>query len=174
LDAYDCVLTKLDVRNYAAKKVPAELKLKVLEAARLTASGINRQHWRFILIQENENIKTLAADSTSGSWVGKADFAVIVLTDPKLGFAKIDAGRAAQDMQLAAWNFGVVSCIYTGVDEERLRKDFAIPPNLQATLVVGFGYPVGKITGKKKNRKPIKEIAFVEKYGNSLEPNKLC
>lgn len=173
MDAYECVVTKLDVREYAQKRVPPDVKLKVLEAARLTASGVNRQHWRFILVQERDSIKTLAADSTSGSWVGRADFAVIVLTDPKLGFAKIDAGRAAQDMQLAAWNFGVVSCIYTGIDEERLRKDFAIPSNSQPTLVVGFGYPVRKITGKKKNRKPMNEIAYVDKYGNSLDPNKL-
>ncbi len=149
------------------------MKLKVLEAARLTGSGLNRQHWRFVLVQDRDSVKTLASDSSSGGWVGKADFAVIVLTNPKLGFAKIDAGRAAQDMQLAAWNFGIVSCIYTGIDEERLRKDFAIPSNLEPTLVVGFGYPARKITGKKKNRKPMKEIAYVDKYGSSLDPNKL-
>ncbi len=173
MDAYECVITKLDVREYAPKKVPPDVKLKVLEAARLTASGVNRQHWRFVLVQEKDSIKTLAADSTSGSWVGKADFAVIVLTDPKLGFAKIDAGRAAQDMQLAAWNYGVVSCLYTGIEAEKLRKDFEIPPNLQPTLVVGFGYPARKITGKKKNRRPLSEIAYLEKYGNSVDPKKL-
>ncbi len=173
MDAYECVVTKLDVREYAPKKVPPEVKLKVLEAARLTGSGVNSQHWKFVLVEEKDSIQTLAADSTSGRWVGKADFAIIVLTDPKLGFAKIDAGRAVQDMQLAAWNYGVVSCIYTGIADERLRKDFAIPATLQPTLVVGFGYPARRVTGKKKNRKPLGEIAYLEKYGNTVDPKKL-
>ncbi|TMI32162.1 nitroreductase [Candidatus Bathyarchaeota archaeon] len=173
MDAYECIATKLDVREFGPKKVPAEVKLKVLEAARLTGSGVNRQHWKFILVQDKDNIRTLAADSTSGSWVGKADFAVIVLTDPKLGFAKIDAGRATQDMQLAAWNYGVVSGIYTGIAHERLRNDFAIPLTLEPTLVVGFGYPTRTTTGKKKNRKPLSEVAYLEKFGNAIDPKKL-
>ncbi len=173
MDAYECVATKLDVREFDSRNVPGDLKLKVLEAGRLSSSGINYQHWRFILIQERDSLNRLAADSTSGSWVARANFAIIVLTDPKYGFHLIDAGRAVQDMQLAAWNSGVVSCIYTGVKEQELRKDFDIPKNLHPSIVVGFGYPVRTLTGKRKNRKPLTEIAFLEKYGNRLEPNQV-
>ena len=173
MDAFECIATKLDVRDYSQRKVPAEVKLKVLEAGRLTGSGVNRQHWRFILVQDPDPIKQLARDSTSGSWVAGANFAVIVLTDPKYGFHKIDAGRALQDMQLAAWNYGVVSCIYTGVNEETLRKDFGIPKELSPSVVVGFGYPARKLTGKRKNRKPLSEIAYLDKYGNSLDMQSL-
>ena len=105
--------------------------------------------------------------------MAKANFGVIVLTDPKYGFHKIDAGRAVQDMQLAAWNFGVVSCIYTGVNEEALRKDFEIPKDLHISVIAGFGYPARKISGKRKNRKPLGEVAFLEKYGGPLDPKGL-
>src|SRR6266540_827064 len=105
-------MTRLDVRQYASRSVPAEVKLKVLEAGRSTGSGMNTQHWRFLLVQNKEAVKKLAQDSTSGGWASGADFAVVVLTDPALGFHLIDAGRAVQDMQLAAWNSGVASGIY--------------------------------------------------------------
>ena len=169
MDAYECVATKLDLREFSSKKVPSDVKLKVLEAARLTASGMNSQHWRFILVQDRDNLRKLAEDSTSGLWVAKSNFAVIVLTAQKYGFHLIDAGKATQNMQLAAWNFGVVSGIFTGIKEGALRKDFGIPGELNPSVVVGFGYPVKKISGKKKNRKPLSEIAFLEKYGKPFE-----
>ncbi len=173
MDAYECVATKLDVREFDSRNVPAEVKLKVLEAARLTGTGINNQHWRFILVQERDRLKLLADDSTTGGWVAGANFAVIVLTDPKFGFHLIDAGRACQDMQVAAWNFGVASGLFTGFRVEELRRDFGIPGDLNPSIVVGFGYPVRKITGKRKNRKPLSDLAFVDKYENRFEPGKL-
>ena len=172
MDTYKTILTKLDVRQFDAKKVPADVKLKVLEAARASGTGINKQHWRFILVQDKVVIKKLAEDSTSGGWVTGADFAVIVLADPQLGFHLIDSGRAVQDMQLAAWDQGVISGLYTGFKEDRMRRDFAIPNELKPTVVVGFGYPTMKILGKK-NRRPLSELAFVDKYGNKFDPKKL-
>ena len=172
MDTYKTILTKLDVRQFDAKKVPADVKLKVLEAARASGTGINKQHWRFILVQDKVVIKKLAEDSTSGGWVAGADFAVIVLADPQLGFHLIDSGRAVQDMQLAAWDQGVISGLYTGFKEDRMRRDFAIPNELKPTVVVGFGYPTKKILGKK-NRRPLSELAFVDKYGNKFDPKKL-
>src|SRR5579862_3010929 len=156
MDAYETVITKLDVSKFDSKKpVPKDVKLKVLEAARLTGSGINSQHWRFILVQDPRNLRQLADDSISGKWVQGANFAVVVLTDPKLGFHLIDAGRVTQDMQIAAWSFGVASRLYTGLDAAKMRKDFAIPANLEPSIVVGFGYPAEKITGRGKDRKPL-------------------
>lgn len=170
LDTFECILTKLDIREFSQKEVPFEIKLKVLEAARSTGTGLNTQHWRFILVENKDNIKKLANDSTSGSWVAHSNFAVIVLTDPKYGFHLIDAGRVLQSMQLAAWDYGVGSGIFTGIKEERLRSDFAMPSELDPAAIVGFGFPVMKLKGTKKNRLPLKELVYYEKYGNSWTP----
>ncbi len=172
METQKAILTKLDIRQFSPKKVPADVRLKVLEAARATGSGNNKQHWKFILVQERDAIKKLAEDSTSGGWVSSANFAVIILTNPQLGFHKIDAGRAAQDMQLAAWDQGVASGLYIGVNEDKLRKDFAIPSNLGPTIVLGFGYPTKKIIGRK-NRMSLVEVAYLDRYGNSFDPKKL-
>src|SRR5260370_31659339 len=172
METYKTILTKLDVRQFDSKRVPAEVKLKVLEAARASGTGNNRQEWRFILVQEKEMLKRLAEDSTSGGWVAGANFAVIVLSYPTLGFHGIDAGRAIQDMELAAWDQGVISGIYTGIKDEKMRKDFEIPSSLKPVVVVGFGYPVRKIVGKKK-RRPLTELASIDKFGNKFDPKKL-
>ena len=167
MDAFECIATKLEVREFSTQKVPSEIKSMILEAARLTGTGMNTQHWRFILVEKKENLKKLAEDSTSGSWVAGANFAVIVLTNPQYGFHLIDTGRVLQNMQLTAWNQGVGSGLFTGIREDKLRGDFAIPKELSPSVTIGFGYPARKVTGKRKNRLPIRELVYYEKYGNS-------
>jgi nitroreductase len=135
MDAYQSVITKLKTAEFAKKPVPKEVKLRILEAARLTASGVNKQHWRFILVQDSSLLKLLAPVSTTGKWVEAADFAVIVLTNPKFGFHMIDAGRVVQNMEIAAWNFGVSSRVFTGLQTAELKRAFNIPDELNPTIV---------------------------------------
>ena len=163
MDVFDGIATKLDVREFSPQQVPAEIKQSVLEAARMTGTGLNTQHWRFILVEGKDRLNKLAEDSTSGGWVAAANFAIIVLTNPKYNFHMIDAGRVAQNMQLAAWNRGVASGLFTGVREE-LRSDFVIPKELNVTLVLGFGYPTRKLAGRK-NRVPLEELVYYDRYG---------
>lgn len=172
MDAYEAVVSKLDVKQYAQKSVPSDVKMKVIEAGRLAGSGMNYQHWRFILVQGRDRLKTLANDSMTGGWVEGADFAIIVLTNPKYAFHLIDAGRTLQNMQIAAWNFGVASRIFTGVNREALERDFGIPKDLSPSVVIGFGYPAQKILGRK-NRKPVGEVAFLDRFDRPLTPDKL-
>jgi nitroreductase len=165
MDTFECVVSKLEVREFRRQVVEPEIKQKVLESARQTGTGLNLQHWRFILVEDKKNLSQLAQDSTSGGWVAGADFAVIVLTDPKYHFHLIDAGRAAQSMQLTAWNQGVGSGLFTGIREEKLRSDFKIPNDLSPSIIVGFGYPLKALTGKRKNRLSLDQLLYKEEYG---------
>lgn len=169
MDTYEAIITKLDVRKFADRRVDDRTKTKILQAARFTGSSNNTQHWRFILVRDKKGLDTLAQDSTTGSWVRGADFAVIINTDPSISGSSIDGGRVLQDMQLAAWNFGVVSSLFTGFRESELRRDFGIPPELKPTAILGFGYPVTRLRGKKK-RKPLQELVSLEKYGKPYQP----
>lgn len=168
MDTFECITTKLEVREFSEQNVSSDIRSKILEAARLTGTGMNTQHWRFILIEKKENLKRLADDSTSGSWVAGANFAIIILTNPRYGFHMIDAGRVLQNMQLAAWNYGVGSGLFTGIKQEQLKSDFGIPNELSPTVIAGFGYPAKKLMGKRKNRLSLNELVYYEKYGNSI------
>lgn len=165
MDTFECVISKLDLREFMRKRIGPEIKQRILESARQTGSGLNLQHWRFILIEDKKNLSQLASDSTSGAWIAGADFAIVILTNPTLRFHLIDAGRVAQNMQLTAWNDGVGSGLYTGFNEANLRSDFKIPNDLTPSVILGFGYPIKALTGKKKNRLPLGQLVHMEKYG---------
>ncbi len=82
-------------------------------------------------------------------------------------FHMLDAGRAIQSMMIAAWGFGIASRLYGGMNKEQMAKDFNLPSNLNITAVAGFGYPAKPIKGRK-DRKPLSEIVFQEKYDQPL------
>jgi nitroreductase len=168
LDTFDVIATKLETRQFDSKEVSRDVKRKVLEAARLTGSSSNTQHWRFILLEDRNSINRLAEDSTTGPWVKGANFAVIILANPQVNGHMIDVGRALQDMQLAAWNLGIGSGIFTGFNQEKLKKDFAIPENFVPAAALGFGYPATKKSGKKKKRNALNQIAYSGKFGQDL------
>ena len=165
MDAYECIITKIDIREYSVQNVPLEIRQKILEASRSTGTGLNTQHWKFILVEKKDNLKKLSEDSTSGRWIAGANFAIIVLTNPKYKFHLIDAGRVLQNMQLTAWNYGIVSGLFTGIIEEKLRSDFKIPKEMHISTIIGFGYPLKMLTGRRKNRKSINEFVYYENYG---------
>jgi nitroreductase len=168
LDTFDAIATKLETRQFDKKEVSRDIKRKVLEAARLTGSSNNTQHWRFILLEDPKSINRLADDSTTGPWVKGANFAIIILANPQVNGHMIDVGRALQDMQLAAWNLGIGSGIFTGFNQGKLRQDFAIPENLVPAAALGFGYPATKKSGKRKKRNQLNQIAYSERYSQAL------
>jgi nitroreductase len=167
MDAYECIITKIDIREYSVQNVPLEIRQKILEAARSTGTGLNTQHWKFIVVEKKDNLNKLSEDSTSGRWIAGANFTIIVLTNPKYKFHLIDAGRVLQNMQLTAWNYRIGSGLFTGIIEEKLRGDFKIPKDMHISTIIGFGYPVRLLTGKRKNRKPLGEFVSYENYGIS-------
>ena len=61
IDAYECIITKLDIREYSVQNVPSEKRQKIREAARLTGTGLNTQHWKFILVEKKENLQKLSS-----------------------------------------------------------------------------------------------------------------
>jgi len=168
MNVSEAIRTRLEIKDFSDKQVPPEDKIAILDAGRLAASGLNSQHWRFILVDDRAGIETLAKTSTTGAWVEKANFAVIILTDKSFPWHLIDAGRAMTNMQLAAWERGIGSRIYTGIKEDEMRRTFNIPDKYSISAVIGFGYPAKKILGKK-SRKPLSEIAFHGKFGNPLK-----
>lgn len=167
MDVWEAIETRIEVEEYADEPVADDIKRKVLDAGRLAPSGLNEQHWEFILVDDPADVRELGELSPTGGWVGGADFAVVVCTDPSFDFHQIDAGRAITQMQFAAWEEGVGSRIYT-VDQQEVKDFLEIPDEFDLTLVGGFGYPAGEVRGIK-DREPLEEVASSGRFGATLE-----
>lgn len=170
MDVTDAIETRLEVREYRDEPVDDGTKRRILNAGRLASSGSNRQHWRFLLVDDDDELDHLAELSSTGAWVAGADFAVVILTDADYPPRGIDAGRALTYMQLTGWDAGVGSCLYT-VNNPALYDGLEIPDDFELTAVLGFGFPTFDVEDVRgvKDRRPLEEVAYHGRFGTRLE-----
>ena len=167
-DVFDAVRTLLAVRSYQAKPVPEALVRRIVEAGRLTGSGMNGQPWHFIVVRDAETLRRLGDLASSGRYTAQAPLAIVVATD-KSRFAVSDASRAIQSMLLTAWAEGVGSnwVGFGGLDKVKTLLD--IPAGLDVLAILPFGYPARAVGKGKKQRKPLRDVAHLERYGRPFE-----
>ena len=78
---------------------------RILDAGRLAGSAGNRQRRRFVVVESEDARQRLAEAVFEPGNVRNAGLVVAVVVPD--GRMPLDAGRAAQNMLLAAWNDGI-------------------------------------------------------------------
>jgi len=109
VDAYLALVSRREVREYDSRPLPADAVQRILEAGRLAGSSRNRQARRFIAVRDPGVREALADLVHTPANVRGAALVVAVVTWGR-GPAGLDAGRAAQNMMLAAHAEGIGSC----------------------------------------------------------------
>jgi nitroreductase len=164
MDAYLAVVSKREVRSYADRALPPEVVARILEAGRVAGSSQNRQARRFVVL---ERTRVDAANCVFvPANVSSAALAVAIVIGGR-GPTAFDAGRAAQNMMLAAWNDRVGSCPNGVADADELSRLLGLEDSERVATIVSFGYPTRELdparrTGEQwiaaADRKPFDEI----------------
>src|SRR3989440_4051447 len=168
MDVFETVRTLLAVRSYQDKPIPDAVVRRIVEAGRLTGSGMNGQPWHFIVVREGETLRKLGALASSGRYTAQAPLAIVVATE-KSRFAVSDASRAIQSMLLTAWADGVGSNWVGFGGLEKIKTVLDIPAGLDVLAILPFGYPARAVGKGKKQRRPLREVAHLERYGRPFE-----
>jgi nitroreductase len=164
VDAYLAVVSKREVRRYAERALPPDVVRRILEAGRIAGSSQNLQARRFVVLErvQEEAAKCVFASAN----VSTAALAVAIVIGGR-GPAGLDAGRAAQNMMLAAWNDGVGSCPNGIADPEELSRLLGLEDPERVANIVSFGYPAREVDPTRRtaeewlaaaDRKPFDEI----------------
>jgi nitroreductase len=137
MDAYVAVASKREVRRYDGRPLPDDAVRRVLDAGRIAGSSRNRQMRRFVVLSDRERIAPLVhvPDNIRGAAL------VVAIVVGGRGPTAFDAGRAAQNMMLAAWNEGIGSCPNGIADSEALGEACGAEEDEQVAIVLTFGYP---------------------------------
>jgi nitroreductase len=140
VDAYLAVVSKREVRDYAPRPLTEDAVRRILDAGRLAGSSKNRQARRFVVLRSPALVERAAEAVYAPSNLLGAALVVALVTRGKgpLGF---DAGRAAQNMMLAAWNEGIGSCPNGVADPESMCDVLEHAADEQVMTILSFGYP---------------------------------
>ena len=139
MDVHLAIVSKREVRAYADRPLPDDALRRVLEAGRLAGSSRNRQARRFVVLRDGALARAAEAVYSPGNVRGAALAVAIVIRGK--GPTGFDAGRAAQNMMLAAWNDGIGSCPNGIADPAALAAVLGHADDEQVATVLGFGYP---------------------------------
>jgi nitroreductase len=165
VDTYLAVASKRDWRSYAHRPVPEDIQRRILDAGRLSGSSQNKQPWRFVVVESAETKDRLAELVYAAGNVRTCAFAVAIATDG--GKFPMDVGRAMQNMMLAAWSEGVVSCPNGVPNAEAAARALGLDEGWLPLNIPSFGYPKRPLDPEWKsaeewsaeaNRKPLDEI----------------
>jgi nitroreductase len=168
MDVFDAVRTLLAVRSYQDRAVPEDVIRRIVEAGHLTASANNKQPWHFIVVQSRDTLRELGALARTGPYIAQAAFAIVVVVE-NTPYAVSDASRAIQSMVLTAWSAGVGSNWVGFSGLPAVKTLLAIPDELDVLAVLPFGYPAQAAGQGKKQRKPLSEVAYRERFGQPFE-----
>src|SRR5829696_7351729 len=134
MDAYLAIVSKREVREYDGRALPDDAVRRILEAGRLAGSSRNRQARRFVVLRDREAVA--AAVFAPGNVSGAALLVAIVVGGK--GPAGLDAGRAAQNMMLAAHNDGIGSCPNGIADADAMARIVGVSDGEQVATVLSF------------------------------------
>ena len=168
MDVMQCLRSRRTVRKFKPDPVPDAVVAKVLQAARWAPSSRNQQPWHLIVIRDRDTLAKVAATAFGGPFVAEAPLAIaLIMEDADL--PEVDAGRALQQMEIMAWSEGLGTC-YVGMtpeEGERIKEWLGIPERMRLVTVLPFGYRPDGFQGRGIPRKPLSDMAYNERFGES-------
>lgn len=139
---------RFSVRSYTGQKVDKQLLLEVLEAARLAPSAVNYQPWHFIVITEDEDLKSIH-EVYHRHWFREAPAVIVVCADHSMSwkrksdgkdFADVDAAIAIDHLILKATELNLGTCWVCNFDVEMAVQRLGLPEHIEPIALIPIGY----------------------------------
>jgi nitroreductase len=164
VDTFLAIASRRDERRYRPDPLPDEVTARLLDAGRLSGSSKNSQPWTFV-VPGGERVRALAQAVWVPENVRSAGLVVAIVVPA--GRAAFDAGRAAQNILLAAWNEGLSSCPNGVRDQDAARAALELVEDEDVAIVLSFGRPEhvrdpesrsAEDWSGRANRRPLDEV----------------
>jgi nitroreductase len=131
-------------RSFRSDPVPDEFLTEILEVARWTGSGSNRQPWTFVVVRERATLNAIAAASPNVRHVAGATAVIFIVMDgdsPEI--ETFDEGRVTERILVAATALGLASAIgwVVPVGAPAVSALLGVPEGRRVRTLVSLGYP---------------------------------
>lgn len=161
----DLTKQRYSCRSYQERAVEKEKIEYVMECVRMSPSAVNRQPWRFRVV-ESEAERQKLCQCYNREWFATAPAYIIasvlhneewVRSDGK-HHGNIDVAIAVEHLCLAAAEQGLGTCWVCNFDVELCSRLFDIPANEEVAVLIPIGYAADE--PKEKVRKNIDAIVM--------------
>ena len=171
MDAYHAIVSKRDTRHFARKPIPQDVLVRILQAGRMAGSSKNTQPVRLVVLRDPARLAEIAACGQFATHVPGCAAAIAVVLTP--GGGQFDAGRAAQNMMVAAWSEGISSCPTSMHNAECARTTLGAPEGHSVAILLAMGYvEEGRSIHGGRQRLSVDELTHWERWDDSREEGK--
>ncbi len=168
LDIFEVIKNRRSIRKYKKKRVEKEKLLKVLEAARLAPSAMNRQPYSFFVTSDIDTIEKISS-ACNQQW--ETPTIIVAIAHPEKAWIredgeeywKADTSIAMTLLSLQAFSEGLGTCWIIAFNEKEIKKILGIENKLRIVAMTPVGYPDEK-KGPVTKRKTIDELVHFEKW----------
>ncbi len=169
MEFIDVVRDRRSVRAFKAQEVPADKLERVLEAARLAPSAVNRQAWKFIVVRDARRREQLATAANGQSHVKDAPVVIAGVALQPGGVMQcdvptyaVDLGIAMEHIALAAANEGLGTCWIGAFSQSQVKRILGVPEQCKVAALMPLGYPAE--SPRPRPRKPMAEVVSYETF----------
>jgi nitroreductase len=157
LDFFEVIKNRRSIRKYQDKNVEKEKLQKILEAARLAPSAMNRQPYQLFVVT-NKDILSKIESACNQKWAAPIMIAMVStpkeawVRDDKEEFWKADAAIAMNQVSLAAFAEGLGTCWIAAFKENQVKEILGVASDSRIPFLSPLGYPAenkGPITNRK-------------------------
>ncbi len=169
---FEVMYNRRSIRCYQEDRMVEHDKIiMLLKAAMAAPSACNLQPWEFIVVNETDGVSKLKGciDNNNGRhYNAPAAFIVCGNTSylPWEGNGELDCSAAIENILLAATAMGLGAVWIGAFDDEGIRRNFNIPPNISVNSVVFFGYPAEQKSPRTQYKE---EAVYWQKYDPQRE-----
>lgn len=151
--AYRNIIERTSVRRYSDEPITDVQKQALLHAAMSAPSGVNKQPWEFIVVDDKEILKRLADALPYAKMAAQAPLAIIVCGNSDRFLEGDDATLWEQDLSAASENIllaahalglgAVWTCLYPHQDRmQAVRNILKISDGVIPFNLIPIGHPL--------------------------------
>lgn len=198
MDLFEAIDTQRAIRAFRPDPVPDYLITRLLQAAIKAPTGGLTQYWSFVVIRDKESRRKIGELYRAGdkfvidpNWTGQqrrvygtaqdmeenmGEIPAFILVCNKAYPGYIDTGSsifpAVQNILLAARGLGLGAALTTRQTrfEAELKQMFNIPRDVHTVALLPIGFLGKGARYGPTRRKPLKEVAFNERWGDGWQP----
>jgi nitroreductase len=177
------VRARRSVRSFQSKGVDRGLILSCIEAAVVAPSSMNKQPWRFVVLDRKEGIEGLVRRACVGPyrptrWIAAAPVVIAIVMARDLvthhvgrlvqgtAFDLLDAGIAGEHLILRATELGLGTCWIGWFNARGAARALRVPRGHRVVALVVMGWPDPGHVARERTVRAAEEVTMFGRWGD--------
>ncbi len=155
------IRNRRSIRKYIEKDIPEELLKEIIDCARLSPTGNNKQAWVFVVVTDKDIREKIAYHAKYGQFIKEAGACIAVFCDEgKATTPMQDACAATENIIIAAKSYNLGTCWVNSYKKDHstiIKELLNCPDNMELMTLLSVGY-YNEDYVKKRDKKTLEAV----------------